>query len=170
MTSSISGTSSTTETQSLLALLKTQATSSSSSTEATSGSMPPPPPECDLSQGGSLLSKLQDLKEEDSEEFTSTLTSISEDLADQAAATDDEQEKALLTDLSEKFGTAAETGDLSALQPPAPPEQYGEISDQNMRSFMESSSTSSTDGTDSGASMRSIMDGIMSTIDEALAK
>jgi hypothetical protein len=167
MTSAISGTSSTTVTESLTELLKTQATSGDTKTSGTTGSMPPPPPECDLSKGGELLSKLEALKTEDPEAFAETLTEISESLAEEAASAEG-KDKEMLEDLAAKFATAAETGDLTGLEPQPPPQQYENSTEEGLRTLMENS-TQSASGADPGASMRNIMDGIMSKIDDALA-
>jgi hypothetical protein len=167
MTSAISGTSSTTAAETLAELLKTQATSSSTSTQGTTGAMPPPPPECELSKGGELLSKLEELKTDDPEAFAETLTEISESLAEEAASAEG-KDKEMLEDLADKFATAAKTGDLSGLEPPPPPQQYESSTEEGLRTLMEKS-TQSTSGADPGASMRNIMDSIVSKIDAALA-
>jgi hypothetical protein len=72
-----------------------------------------------LSGFSSLYQKLQALQQQDPAKLKEALQEIAQKLSDAAkSATDPNQQKALQS-LSDKFGQAAQTGDLSGLQPPA---------------------------------------------------
>ncbi len=75
----------------------------------------------DFSQPFELLSSLEQLKNEDPEKFRELMKEISETLKEDAAETTDESEAAVLTMIAAKFDSVAESGDLTELQPPPPP-------------------------------------------------
>ncbi len=79
----------------------------------------------DFSQPFELLSSLEQLKNEDPEKLKELMKEISETLKNDAAETTDESEAAVLTMIADKFGSAAESGDLTELQPLPPPPPNG---------------------------------------------
>ncbi len=96
-----------------------------------------------ISSPGDLLSKLSQLQESDPEAFKTLMTEIADKLETAASETDDTNEAAVLSDLASKFETAGETGDLSELQPPPPPDQSeGTDAGKIAQYLMNSSSTS----------------------------
>jgi hypothetical protein len=76
----------------------------------------------DFSKPSELLSKLEQLKNENPDKFKELMKEISDALKEDAADSGlDASTSAFLSMLSEKFANVAETGDLSQLQPPPPP-------------------------------------------------
>jgi len=76
----------------------------------------------DFSKPSELLSKLAQLQSSDPEKFKSLMNEIADKLQSAAdeSGTDSFKSK-MLGDLAAKFKSAAETGDLTQLQPPPPP-------------------------------------------------
>ena len=70
-----------------------------------------------ISKRGQLLSKLQQLQQQDPAKFKQVVTDIATKLQDAAKSATGDQQK-FLSDLADKF-QKAESGDLSGLQPPA---------------------------------------------------
>jgi hypothetical protein len=92
--------------------------SASPSTDRTSPSAEPTESsKTRLSKLGEMMSKLQDLETSDPAKAKQVLTSIAATLNDKANSASDPRLKAL----ADKFTSAAETGDLSSLQPSGPP-------------------------------------------------
>lgn len=80
---------------------------------------PPDAPDvAELSQLGTLLSRLTDLQSSDPERARRSLLAISSELAGRAALSGGD---AQLRALANAFARAAETGDLSEVRPPGPP-------------------------------------------------
>jgi hypothetical protein len=79
----------------------------------------------DFSKPSELLSKLENLKNEDPQKFKDVLQEISDLLKNAADSTDDTSLSTFLTTLSEKFADVAESGDLTQLNPPEPKLQNG---------------------------------------------
>lgn len=71
-----------------------------------------------VSGPGAMLSKLKELQDKDPAKFTAAMSDIATKLDDAAKASTDPKEQKALSELSAKFKTAGETGDLSALGPP----------------------------------------------------
>ena len=100
---------------SLVELLRQASLRSSTTEEQTQGLQGTD--ELKLSGPGELISKLQQLQEKDPEKFQEVV----EELAEQVQTKADEasgESKERLTHLAEMLGQVAQTGDLSALQPP----------------------------------------------------
>lgn len=70
----------------------------------------------DLSPMGQMMGRLQDLAETDPAKAKEVLATIAEGLAAKAEETGDSK----MSELAEKLASAAETGDLSALEPKRP--------------------------------------------------
>ena len=68
-----------------------------------------------LSKMGDLMKQLQSLATSDPDKAKSVMSSIASQLTDKANATGDSRMQAL----ADKFSQAAQTGDMSSLQPPA---------------------------------------------------
>ena len=96
----------------MLRLAAQKATSSTEQTGSESGS-----DDFKVSGPAELMSKLQQLKEKDPEQFQEVVEQLAEDVAAQAEEAEGEEQNRL-THLAEMLGQVAETGDLSALQPP----------------------------------------------------
>lgn len=76
----------------------------------------------DFSKPSELLSQLEQLKNEDPEKFKELMNAIAEKLKEASEEMGDNGfASQMLAELSEKFANAAESGDLSLLQPPPPP-------------------------------------------------
>ncbi|HEY3266082.1 MAG TPA: hypothetical protein VGM37_04090 [Armatimonadota bacterium] len=106
---SLTGTQST---SSIASLLATEDTDSASSTSSAA----------DLSKPGQMLAKLKQLQQEDPAKFKEVVSKIADKLsaaAEKAGA--DTKDGKFLTKLASDFQKAADTGDLSSLEPPARP-------------------------------------------------
>jgi site-specific DNA-adenine methylase len=79
----------------------------------------------DFSDPSALISKLEQLKNDDPQKFKSLLQDISDTLKADATASTDSSESSFLSTLSDKFAEVAQSGDLTQLQPPPPPCQQG---------------------------------------------
>jgi hypothetical protein len=100
---------------SVTATAATSSVSSSPSTDRTSASAEPPgSSRTKLSRLGEMMSKLQDLERTDPAKAKQVLTSIAATLHAKASSASDPRLQAL----ADKFTEAANTGDLSGLQPP----------------------------------------------------
>ena len=71
-----------------------------------------------ISQASQFLSKLEQLKQQDPAQFKQVLSQIADKLAAAAQQQGQGADSQFLTQLSDKFRNAAQTGDLSQLQPP----------------------------------------------------
>ncbi len=78
-----------------------------------------------LSEPASLFKKLEALAKSDPAKFKEAATEISAKLKEAADAANDPREKAMLTSISDKFSSAAESGDVSGLKPPQGPPPGG---------------------------------------------
>ena len=88
-----------------------------SDTDASASGSTGPAASTHISKQGQLLSKLQQLQQQDPAKFKQVVTDIATKLQDAAKSATGDQQK-FLTDLADKF-QKAESGDLSGLQPPA---------------------------------------------------
>ncbi|MFA6449751.1 MAG: hypothetical protein WCX65_09800 [bacterium] len=81
----------------------------------------------DFSKPSELISKLEQLKNEDPQKFKDILKEISDTLKTAATDTEgtDSNLSSFLTMLSDKFAEVSETGDISKLAPPEPKHQEG---------------------------------------------
>ncbi len=110
-------------------------TSDSTSTDSTSGLS-----SAQLSQPAQLFSKLQELLATNPTEATSILSQLSQQLQATAQSSSDPQAAKVLSSLAAKFATAAQTGDLSVLQPPSsrgsqsPADAYSQAQDSSSAS------------------------------------
>jgi hypothetical protein len=133
----------------------------------------------DFSKPSELISKLDQLKNDDPQKFKDILQEISDTLKTAAANTSDTDGNlsAFLTMLSDKFAEVAETGDLTKLQPPEPKHQQGcsqskvaqyDSNSGSQQSLLEillallqqqnsSASGSGTDSNDSSASVKNLL-------------
>ncbi len=160
--------------------LYTSQTGSVSGAGKVGGMQPPPPPPgmgmggvdgTEMSNPAELMSKLQQLQEEDPEQFQTVMDQIADEL--EAAAAEEEEETgqtSRLSDLAAKFREAAESGDLSILQPPPPP-SFSESQDptvqyQTQEDSAETSLISSSQ-TDMQARMQELFSKIFSIVEEA---
>lgn len=96
----------------------TQSINSTAATEPTLHAMPKD--RAQMSGPGAMLGKLQALKEQDPAAFSEKANEIAEKLRAGAANMDD-KESAMFQRLADQLSNAAETGDLSALEPKGPP-------------------------------------------------
>ena len=78
-----------------------------------------------ISGMGRGLGELEELSRTDPDKFKELMETIADRLAD-AAGESDGMKAQFLTDLSDGFRRAGETGDLAELRPPRPPMAYGE--------------------------------------------
>jgi hypothetical protein len=90
---------------------------SSGSTTQTSGS--PSSDSIDLSQVSKLFKELSQLQSSDNSEFKKIASEAATKLKEAAKNSTDPAESRFLSDLAGKFQKAADSGDLSALQPPS---------------------------------------------------
>lgn len=86
-------------------------TSSATTTQQTDDA--PPAGGTKLSKMGELMSKLQDLAQTDPDKAKSVLAKISQDLKAKSQTSGDSR----MAELADKFGQAAQSGDLSVLKP-----------------------------------------------------
>ena len=129
-----------------------------------------------VSKPAQLLSKLQQLQEQDPEKLKEVLAQIADALRS-AAAADDSEESQFLTMLADKFDEAAKTGDLSVLQPPAPPNGPPPESDSSDQANSSASSSNAIAkyGQMSGerpkpsAEMEQLMSTILDIVNQALS-
>lgn len=108
----ISSVSSSSATDYVRKLGSAETTSSSSQVDNESGS-----DQVKLSKPAEMMKKLAALKESDPAKFQEVVSNIANKL-DEAAQSATGEEQARLSDLASKFSQAAESGDLSSLQPP----------------------------------------------------
>jgi hypothetical protein len=104
-----------------------------------------------LSPMGQMMSKLESLSESDPDKFKELTLQISEKLKTAASkATGKDAE--MLTEMADQFAKASESGDMSALRPPKPPDGAHD----------QSAPPPPTRGQDGGPSddVRSVMDDI----------
>ncbi|HEX2951403.1 MAG TPA: hypothetical protein VHV83_17810 [Armatimonadota bacterium] len=111
------------------------------------------------SKPGDVLSKLAQLKDTDPEKFKEVTANIAKELKEKAAQQSG-REATMLNDLADKFEQVSEDGDLSALQPPPPP-QGGRPYDA------QSTSTNGTAGTSN--SPDDIWTSILNEINQAIS-
>ena len=71
-----------------------------------------------VSGPGAMLNKLKELQQKDPAKFKEAMSTIASKLKEAASAATDPKEQKALNDLSAKFATAGQTGDLSGLAPP----------------------------------------------------
>lgn len=114
--SSISGTNQTDSSQALAALLQASQNNGSASSVADSESTGAAT-STQISGPAQMLAKLQALQTKDPDKFKQVMSDMADKLSTLANKTGDQK----LSQLADKFKTAGETGDLSALQPPPPP-------------------------------------------------
>jgi HSP90 family molecular chaperone len=159
--------------------LYTSQTSGVSGSGKVGGMRPPPPPggmggmQIDgtkMSNPGEMMSKLQELQEEDPEEFLTVMEQIAEEL--EAAAAEEEEatgQPSRLSDLAAKFREAAESGDLSVLKPPERP-SFAESQDPIMQYQMQEENTRAAlleSREDINTRMQEMWSKIFSLVDEA---
>ena len=96
--------------------LKTSTTSSSAATDTTTASSTSTD-QIDFSQVAELFKELQQLQKSNPDELKQVLTEAAEKFKDAASQTTDTRDKQFLTNLSDRFQQAADTGDLSVLGP-----------------------------------------------------
>lgn len=114
---SISGiTTSSTATSLITGTTYTSSTSASSLMEQGQGL-----DEAKVSKVGQQMSKLSKLQTSDPEQFKAAAQEISDKLSEAAKNSTDEGESSALSDMAAQWAEAAETGDMSSLQPKAPP-------------------------------------------------
>lgn len=114
---SISGiTTSSTATSLITGTTYTSSTSASSLMEQGQGL-----DEAKVSKVGQQMSKLSKLQTSDPEQFKAAAQEISDKLAEAAKNSTDEGESSALSEMSSQWAEAAESGDMSSLQPKAPP-------------------------------------------------
>ena len=95
-----------------------------------------------LSPMGQFMSKLESLASSDPDKFKEVTSQISDKLKT-AASKLTGQDAEMLTKMADRFAKASETGDMSALKPPKPPD-----ADQDQSaSSTSTTSTASTTGT-----------------------
>lgn len=169
----------------LSSVLRTNRSTSTSTTSSATGTTDTED-SASISDPGELFAKLQQLQESDPDKFKELMTSIADQLTSAAADQDDEQASSMLTDLASKFSSAAETGDLSSLQPPKPPSLsetdpmkiYGQTSSSETEQpppppppddQQDSSSTSSTSSTDARDKLLQTLDSIFANLTSALS-
>ncbi|MBN9658920.1 MAG: hypothetical protein J0H49_12125 [Acidobacteria bacterium] len=148
---------------SLESILKTR----TSNPSGTSGVSSDPPAR--VSKLGSLMARLSELQQSDPDRFKEAASTIADKLKEAAASASEsgDSEKATkLTELAQKFSSAAETGSMPDLRPPGgmkghggphpgggpppgPPPTDSSTSSTNSTDEDDSSSTDSTDSTDS---------------------
>ena len=146
-TSSTSGTSSATSSLTMGAL-------------ATSGS-----DDSNFSQGAALMSKLSDLQSSDPDKFKEVAQQISDKLSEAAGSSSDSEQASMLSDMADKFATAASTGDMSSL---APPEAAAGAGSQSQAALKYSQTGSST-GTNPMEAAGSIISEALSSVETASA-
>jgi hypothetical protein len=84
------------------------------------------PESAGVSQMADLMKQLEELSKSDPEKFKKVMSSLADQIQEQA----DQAEQAgdgrasLLNEMAQKFKQAADTGDVSALQPPKPPQGW----------------------------------------------
>lgn len=105
--------SSSTQTLSDISSIVSSATSDASQSSSTTASSD----SSAMSGPAKMLSKLKELEAKDPAKFKEVMATISSKLKDAADAATDPGEKKALTDLSTKFATAGQSGDLSSLTP-----------------------------------------------------
>lgn len=87
--------------------------------------------EAKLSKGGQQMSQLSKLQTSDPEKFKEAAQEISDKLAEAAENSTDEGESSTLSEMSSQWAEAAETGDMSSLQPKAPPSGTAQSASQS---------------------------------------
>lgn len=80
--------------------------------------------EAGFSEMGKLMGQLAQLQQTDPDKFKTVTESISKDLASKAQTSTDSKQTQMLTDLSQKFDEASQTGDMSSLRPEPPKSGY----------------------------------------------
>jgi hypothetical protein len=132
----------------------------------------------EISRSGQLLSKLQQLQTKDPAKFKQVLSDIAGKLQSLAQQQGQSASGQWLSKLADRFQTAANTGDLSALQPQGHTAHghhhahgaagaYGQTSAQGPQALEQSLTTAS--GASSTDSLKSQLSGIFGEIDTALS-
>jgi hypothetical protein len=129
-----------------------------------------------ISGPGALLSKLQQLKTQDPAKFKQVLSDIATKLQTLAQQQGQNPSSQWLTKLADKFQTAANTGDLSALQPTAHQGHHHHHASGAAGAYAQNSADSSTlqqavsnpGSTAAPNDLGSQLKGIFSEIDAAL--
>lgn len=106
---------------------QTQSVSASSVTQALQG-----PDESKMSEAGKNMSQLQQLASSDPEKFKAVTQKISDNLSKQAGSGGDSNQSAMLTDLSQKFAQAAQSGSMDSLSFQKPGQGSGQGSGMTM--------------------------------------
>jgi phage repressor protein C with HTH and peptisase S24 domain len=77
-----------------------------------------------VSKMADLMKQLEELSQSDPEKFKEVMSSLAEQVQQQADAADEAGDggAGFLGELAKKFQQAADTGDVSALKPPQPPQ------------------------------------------------
>lgn len=91
-----------------------------------------------------LMDQLQQLATSDPAKFKEVTQKISDDLAAKAKSSTDSGESSMLSDLSDKFAEAAQSGTMDSLQPPQgpPPMAFGSADGSSSQDSGDSSATS----------------------------
>ena len=132
--------------------ISTQKTSGSASTTGTSSTNSSDT--LDFSKVAELFKELDQLESSDPTKLKQVLSDAASKLKDAASKTTDPTQAKFLTDLSDKFQKAADTGDLSVLMPPA----------SSSRSYGPGGSQSST-STDSSDYMQNLISNLLKKLE-----
>jgi hypothetical protein len=101
-----------------VSVLRQVGAASNASTGSTSASSSDVKSDVQLSKPAAMMKKLESLQQSDPAKFKEVMTNISESLASAAESASGES-ASRLSEMAQKFASAAETGDLSSLKPPA---------------------------------------------------
>jgi hypothetical protein len=103
-------------------ILQTSAVSSTASVNDVAQIDGPEP--AGVSQMADRMKQLEELSKSDPEKFKKVMTSLADQIQEQADQADQagDGRASLLSEMAQKFKQAADTGDVSALQPPRPPQ------------------------------------------------
>ena len=126
--------------------------------------------EAGISSFAQFLNKLEQLQEKDSDEFTQTLNEMANNVREKASSATGKDAK-MLNKLADDLDSAAETGDLSVLQP-KPPEEKGGFMVSSDGTYGPKNSVmmpAMQDDANGASSMQALIAGLSSKIDEALA-
>ena len=126
--------------------------------------------EAGISPFAQFLNKLEQLQEKDPDAFTATLTEMAGEVREKAASAAG-MDAEMLNRLADDMEEAAETGDLSALQP-KPPEEKGGFavsSDGTYGPKNGKKPSESSERQEPSALMMELMESLEGKIDQALA-
>ena len=157
----LTGTSSTSSTSST-----TSASSTSSSSSLSTGTLNTGSDEKNVSKGGEMMQRLSDLQTSDPEKFKQVTQSISDKLTAAAKNSTDSGQSGMLSDMAEKFASAAQSGDMSSLAPSEPPSGASGAQGQ---AAMKYSQTQSSSGANPMAQLDSIISDALSGTESASA-